>query len=93
MKDPGGNIIFPGPLLNDFFIYTAEQMAGTDTPPVRIYSGHDVNVYSLMAVSQITPRQGAPKYNSAFSLELRQVEATGEYVVLVRVAHNSLYNY
>lgn len=64
-------------------------MADVDTPSVRIYSAHDFNVYSLMAVSQITPRQGVPKYNSAFALELRQIIETGDYVVLVRVDLNT----
>lgn len=75
----------PGPLLDNFFTYTAKQIAGLDTPKVIIYSGHDTNVYSLMAVSKIYPRQGVPKYNSAFAIELRQVENTDKYVVLVRV--------
>ncbi|XP_026333701.1 prostatic acid phosphatase-like [Hyposmocoma kahamanoa] len=71
-----------GVLLNEFFTYANQIIYGTDTQRVRVYSAHDFNVYSLEAVSQVTPRQGAPKYGSVFSLELRRVVETGEYVVL-----------
>ncbi|KAM3956325.1 prostatic acid phosphatase-like [Aphomia sociella] len=45
-----------GVLLNEFFIYSAEAIAGNDTPKLRIYSAHDVNVYSLKATTEAIPR-------------------------------------
>ena len=71
-----------GVLLNEFFTYARKIMAGEQTPRVRVYSGHDFNVYSLMALSRLKPRQGAPKYGSLYSLELRRDPKTGEYFVL-----------
>ncbi|KAJ0172512.1 hypothetical protein K1T71_011651 [Dendrolimus kikuchii] len=71
-----------GVLLNNFYNVTETFINGDDTQRVQIYSAHDFNVYSFMAVTQITPRQGVPKYGSAFALELRKVIDTGKYVVL-----------
>lgn len=76
-------VLFSGVLLNEFFTYASVITSGEHTPRVRIYSAHDINVFSFMAATQITPRQGVPKYSSAFSLELRRVTETGKYVVLV----------
>lgn len=76
-----------GVFLNEFFKYAGEIINGTNTQRVRVYSAHDANVYSLQSVSQVKPRQGVPKYGSVFSLELRRVIKTGEYVVLVIVCN------
>lgn len=73
----------PGVLLNEFLKAAAAVVGGESARRVHVYSAHDYNVYSLMAVSRISPRQGVPKYGSVFSLELRKVTATGKYVVLV----------
>ncbi|XP_028037724.1 prostatic acid phosphatase-like [Bombyx mandarina] len=71
-----------GVLLNEFLKAAAAVVGGESARRVHVYSAHDYNVYSLMAVSRISPRQGVPKYGSVFSLELRKVTATGKYVVL-----------
>ncbi|KAM3956322.1 prostatic acid phosphatase-like [Aphomia sociella] len=71
-----------GVLLNEFFTYSSKAIAGNDTQKLRIYSAHDVNVYSFKAITEITPRGGVPKYASAYSLEVRKVTATGRYVLL-----------
>ncbi|KAJ0172513.1 hypothetical protein K1T71_011652 [Dendrolimus kikuchii] len=71
-----------GVLLNEFFNVIEKFMNGEDTQRVQIYSAHDVNVYAFMAITEIFPRQGVPKYGSAFALELRKVTETGDYVIL-----------
>ncbi|XP_026751802.1 prostatic acid phosphatase-like [Galleria mellonella] len=71
-----------GVLLNEFYTYSAKAIAGDETQRLRIYSAHDVNVYAFEAVTEITPRQGVPKYASAYSLEVRRVTETGKFVVL-----------
>ncbi|KAM3956324.1 prostatic acid phosphatase-like [Aphomia sociella] len=71
-----------GVLLNEFFTYSAEAIAGNDTQKLRIYSAHDVNVYSFKASTEAIPRGVVPKYASAYSLEVRKVTETGKYVVL-----------
>ena len=73
----------PGVLLNKFFEVADQVIAGEDVPRVQIYSAHDINVYTFEGVTQISPRQGVPKYASAYALELRRVVATGEYIVVV----------
>ncbi|XP_026751803.2 prostatic acid phosphatase-like [Galleria mellonella] len=71
-----------GVLLNEFFTYSAKAIAGNNTEKLRIYSAHDVNVYGLEAVTEVTFRLGPPKFASAYSLEVRRVTSTGRYVVL-----------
>ncbi|XP_026751650.1 prostatic acid phosphatase-like [Galleria mellonella] len=71
-----------GVLLNEFFTYSEMAIAGNDTQRLRIYSAHDINVYAFQAVTEVTSRQGAPKYAAAYSLEVRRVTATGRFVVL-----------
>nr|UUH60599.1 acid phosphatase [Ectropis obliqua] len=71
-----------GPILNEFFTQADDLIAGTDTQRVRIHSAHDITVYGFEAAAHVYPRQGVPAYTGAFALELRQVEATAEYVVL-----------
>ncbi|XP_059061134.1 prostatic acid phosphatase-like [Achroia grisella] len=71
-----------GVLLNEFYTYSAQAIAGVDTQRLRIYSAHDANVYAFEAVTEIENRQGSPKYASAYSLEVRRVTETGEIVVL-----------
>ncbi|CAH0397625.1 unnamed protein product [Chilo suppressalis] len=71
-----------GVLLSEFFKKAGAVIAGNDTQRLRIYSGHDFNVYSFEAVTQISNRQGVPKYASAYALELRKVVKSGKYVVL-----------
>ncbi|XP_049878446.1 prostatic acid phosphatase-like [Pectinophora gossypiella] len=71
-----------GPFLNEFFTYANKVIAGDNTQRVRVYSGHDINVYSLEAITQVKPRQGAPKYGALLSLELRRIVKTGQYVIL-----------
>ncbi|CAK1588888.1 unnamed protein product [Parnassius mnemosyne] len=71
-----------GPFLKDFFDQTSNVLAGRDTQRLRIYSAHDVSVYSWMAVSRVRPKQGVPPYNAVFALELRRVVKTGQFVVL-----------
>ncbi|KAI5639007.1 histidine phosphatase superfamily (branch 2) domain-containing protein [Phthorimaea operculella] len=70
-----------GVLLNEFFVNADKIIAGQATQSVRVYSAHDLNVWTLQAASMVTP-QGRPLYGSLYSLELRRIEATGEYVVL-----------
>nr|NP_001299358.1 lysosomal acid phosphatase-like precursor [Papilio xuthus]BAM18226.1 acid phosphatase [Papilio xuthus] len=70
-----------GLLLKEFFEVSYATIAGEPSPKVRIYSGHDVNVYALEAISRVMP-QGAPPYAALFALELRKVRKTGRYVVL-----------
>ncbi|XP_026333702.1 prostatic acid phosphatase-like, partial [Hyposmocoma kahamanoa] len=71
-----------GVLLKEFFTHAKGIINCTGTQRVRIYSAHDINVYSLQSVSLVNPRQGFPKYGSVFSLELRRIPETGEFVVL-----------
>lgn len=70
-------------MLDSFFDQADSLIAGTDTPRVRIYSAHDITVYSFEATAHVYPRQGVPAYTAAFGLELRQVVETEEYVVAV----------
>ncbi|XP_045539539.1 testicular acid phosphatase [Papilio machaon] len=70
-----------GLLLKEFFEVSFAAVDGESSPKVRIYSGHDVNVYALEAISRVTP-QGSPLYAALFALELRKVRETGRYVVL-----------
>ncbi|XP_013199308.1 prostatic acid phosphatase [Amyelois transitella] len=70
-----------GALLNEFYTYADVAISGADTPRLRLYSAHDLNVYSFQAVTKVE-KQGAPKYASAYTLELRRITATGQYVVL-----------
>ncbi|KPJ12419.1 Testicular acid phosphatase-like [Papilio machaon] len=72
---------YSGLLLKEFFEVSFAAVAGEPSPKVRIYSGHDVNVYALEAISRVTP-QGSPLYAALFALELRKVRETGRYVVL-----------
>ncbi|CAG4976610.1 unnamed protein product [Parnassius apollo] len=71
-----------GPFLKEFFDQTSMVLAGNETQRLRIYSAHDVSVYSWMAVSRVRPKQGVPPYNAVFALELRRVVKTGQFVVL-----------
>ncbi|XP_013199306.1 prostatic acid phosphatase [Amyelois transitella] len=70
-----------GVLLDEFYTYANVAISGVNTPRLRIYSAHDFNVFSFEAVTKVN-KQGAPRYASAYSLELRRVTATGKYVVL-----------
>ncbi|XP_013133641.1 PREDICTED: venom acid phosphatase Acph-1-like [Papilio polytes] len=70
-----------GLLLKEFFEVSFAAVAGEPSPKIRIYSGHDINVYALEVISRVMP-QGAPPYAALFALELRRVRATGRYVVL-----------
>ncbi|KAI5633728.1 histidine phosphatase superfamily (branch 2) domain-containing protein [Phthorimaea operculella] len=70
-----------GTLLDEFFVYADKIIKGEQTQTVRVYSAHDGNVYPFQRVTKVTP-QGRPLYASLYSLELRKVVATGEYVVL-----------
>ncbi|KAI5646289.1 histidine phosphatase superfamily (branch 2) domain-containing protein [Phthorimaea operculella] len=70
-----------GVLLNEFFEYADKVINGEQTQSVRVYSAHDGNVYPFQEATKVTP-QGRPLYASLYSLELRRVVATGEYVVL-----------
>ncbi|KAJ8721043.1 hypothetical protein PYW08_006508 [Mythimna loreyi] len=79
-KDRG--TLLAGVLLNQFLKVADQVIAGEDVPRVQVYSAHDINVFSFQVVTQITPRQGVPKYGSAYALELRKVVATGEYIVV-----------
>ncbi|KAM3956321.1 prostatic acid phosphatase-like [Aphomia sociella] len=71
-----------GVLLNEFFTYSAQAIAGNDTPKLRIYSAHDINVYAFKAITEAIPREVVPKFASAYSLEVRKVTKTGRYAVL-----------
>ncbi|KAL4703358.1 hypothetical protein ACJJTC_013124 [Scirpophaga incertulas] len=71
-----------GTFLNEFFKYADKIIQGQNTPRIRIYSGHDFNVYSLQAITRVTERQGVPKFSSLYALELRKIRSTGEYVVV-----------
>ncbi|KAI5646287.1 histidine phosphatase superfamily (branch 2) domain-containing protein [Phthorimaea operculella] len=68
-------------LLNEFFEYAEKIINGEQTQTVRLYSAHDTNVYPFQEATKVTP-QCRPLYASLYSLELRRVVATGEYVVL-----------
>ncbi|KAI5646310.1 histidine phosphatase superfamily (branch 2) domain-containing protein [Phthorimaea operculella] len=70
-----------GVLLNEFFEYADKVIKGEETQRVRVYSAHDTNVYPFQEATKVTP-QGKPLYASLYSLELRRVVSTGEYVVL-----------
>ncbi|XP_063831835.1 prostatic acid phosphatase-like [Ostrinia nubilalis] len=70
-----------GVLLSKFYDAVSEVTTG-DTSRMRIYSAHDFNVYSFQAVTKIVNKQGVPKYNSAYALELRRNVHTGELVVV-----------
>ncbi|KAI5639691.1 histidine phosphatase superfamily (branch 2) domain-containing protein [Phthorimaea operculella] len=70
-----------GVLLDEFFVYADKIINGEQTQTVRVYSAHDGNVYPFQEATKVTP-QGRPLYASLYSLELRKVVATGEYVVL-----------
>ncbi|KAJ8728559.1 hypothetical protein PYW07_006255 [Mythimna separata] len=74
--------LLAGVLLNQFLTAADQVIAGEPVPRVQVYSAHDINVFSFQVVTQITPRQGVPKYGSAYALELRKVLATGEYIVV-----------
>ncbi|XP_026333720.1 prostatic acid phosphatase-like isoform X2 [Hyposmocoma kahamanoa] len=65
-----------GVLLNEFFKYAKQITNGTNAQRVRVYSAHDINVYSLESVSQVKHRQGVPEFGSVFSLELRRMVKT-----------------
>ncbi|KAJ2941079.1 hypothetical protein O0L34_g10311 [Tuta absoluta] len=69
-----------GYLLNEFFVYADKIIRGEKIPRLRIYSAHDMNVYSFQLSTAVTP-QGRPKFGSLYSLELRK-SAEGEYSVL-----------
>uniref|UniRef100_A0A2A4K724 acid phosphatase n=1 Tax=Heliothis virescens TaxID=7102 RepID=A0A2A4K724_HELVI len=71
-----------GVLLNEFFTVADELIAGEDVKRVQVWSAHDLNVFAFEGVTQISQKQGVPKYASAYALELRQVIETGEYVVV-----------
>ncbi|XP_028165198.1 prostatic acid phosphatase-like [Ostrinia furnacalis] len=71
-----------GVLLNEFYKAASGVISGTESRRFWIYSGHDLNVYGLTAVTKVTERQGVPKYASAYALELRKVVETGKYVVV-----------
>ncbi|KAJ2941076.1 hypothetical protein O0L34_g10307 [Tuta absoluta] len=70
-----------GALLNEFFLKADQIIKGEATQSVRVYSAHDLNVWTLQAATRVTP-QGRPLYGSLYSLELRRSKATGEYFVL-----------
>ncbi|KAI5646284.1 histidine phosphatase superfamily (branch 2) domain-containing protein [Phthorimaea operculella] len=70
-----------GVLLDEFFVYADKIINGEQTQTMRVYSAHDANVYPFQEATKVTP-QGRPLYASLYSLELRRVVATGEYVVL-----------
>lgn len=74
-----------GPLLKEFFSEAEKVISGESTQKIRIYSAHDVNVYGFEAITGVVNLQGVPKYGALYSLELRRVLKTGEYVVLVRI--------
>ncbi|XP_053616563.1 prostatic acid phosphatase-like isoform X2 [Plodia interpunctella] len=71
-----------GVLLQEFFKYANLAISGNQTERIRIYSAHDYNVYAFQIVTQATPRQGVPKYASAYALELRRFKNTGQFIVL-----------
>ncbi|KAI5639002.1 histidine phosphatase superfamily (branch 2) domain-containing protein [Phthorimaea operculella] len=68
-------------LLNAFFENADKIINGKATQKMRVYSGHDSNVYTLQAATGVIP-QGDPKFGSLYSLELRKLPSTGQYVVL-----------
>ncbi|KAI5639001.1 lysosomal acid phosphatase-like precursor [Phthorimaea operculella] len=68
-----------GYLLNEFVEHADKIVSGKSTHKLRIYSAHDVNVYSFQAATNVTP-QGRPKFGSLYSLELRRFG--GDYFVL-----------
>ncbi|KAI5646198.1 histidine phosphatase superfamily (branch 2) domain-containing protein [Phthorimaea operculella] len=70
-----------GVLLNEFFEYADKIIKGEQTQKVRWYSAHDTNVYPFQEATKVIP-QGKPMYGALYSLELRKIVATGEYVVL-----------
>ncbi|KAJ2941078.1 hypothetical protein O0L34_g10310 [Tuta absoluta] len=70
-----------GLLLNTFFENADKIIKGQPTQKIRIYSAHDTNVYTLQAATGVQP-QGRPRFASLYSLELRRVPSTGQYVVL-----------
>ncbi|XP_060806456.1 prostatic acid phosphatase [Amyelois transitella] len=71
-----------GVLLEEFLHYSSLIISGIDTEKVRIYSAHDYNVYAFQIVTRASPRQGVPKFASAYALELRRVKSTGQFLVL-----------
>ncbi|KAI5644435.1 histidine phosphatase superfamily (branch 2) domain-containing protein [Phthorimaea operculella] len=73
--------ITAGALLNEFFVYADKIIKGEQTQSVRVYSAHDGNVYPFQVATKVIP-QGRPLCASLYSLELRRIIATGEYVVL-----------
>jgi hypothetical protein len=77
-------LIYSGVLLHEFLKYAKAVVAGEDTPRLRIYSAHDLNVYAFEVITKISNRPGVPKFSSVYALELRRMVTTGEYYVLVR---------
>ncbi|KAG6458759.1 prostatic acid phosphatase [Manduca sexta] len=80
--DDDNVVLQAGVMLKDVVTAMSSTVNGEVSQPLHVYSGHDYNVYSVMAAARVTPRQGVPPYGAVFALELRKRTNNGAYGVL-----------
>lgn len=74
----------PGVLLNLFTEVGNDLIANKPVSQrLRLVSGHDFNIGSLMEVAHVKTDQSIPEYGAVFALELYRSRSTGAYSVLV----------